>query len=74
MSRVTDTVDLQVHVWSTEGFAMGQAIVVRTDFTSEEVRQLLHDLRYGQSAEPALDQVLVTDCHKLDFRRPHRMQ
>src|SRR6266702_3252362 len=27
--------------WQTEGFAMGQAIAVRTDYTSDEVRQLV---------------------------------
>src|SRR5205807_9291689 len=26
--------------------------------------ELLHDLRFGQSAEPAVDQVFVTDCHR----------
>ena len=47
--------------WQTEGFAMGQAIVVRTDYTSDEVRQLAKRAKDASQARRLLAIAVVLD-------------
>src|SRR6266566_8508355 len=47
--------------WQTEGFAMGQAIAVRRDFTSEEVRQLAKRAKDSSQARRLLAIAEVLD-------------
>jgi putative transposase len=47
--------------WQTEGFAMGQAIAVRMDYTSDEVRQLAKRAKDASQARRLLAIAVVLD-------------